>query len=86
MKYLRSSLVIKILKFIYLSRDAGGAEAWYQAISVIEFKGTLSPDGDSNGHYFCDVKDKITNFWYKTSDEIQPVPIATTDVVLFKRV
>ena len=77
---------------MYLSRDSVGVEAWYQPISVIEFKGTLSPNGDSHGHYLCDIKDKITNSWYRTSDEIKPIPIAETDVskfgyvVLFKRV
>ena len=77
---------------IYLYRDAEGVDSWYQAVSVIEFQGTLSPNGDSHGHYLCDIKDKITKSWFRTSDDILPIPIRTTEVsklgyvVLFKRV
>ena len=85
--------MILFKSLIYLPfRDARGFDTWYQAISVIEFKGTLSPTGNSNGHYYCDIKEKITNSWFRTSDETQPIPITTSEVsksgyvVLFKRV
>ena len=59
---------------------------------MIEFHGTLSPAGESQGHYLCDIKDKMTNSWFRTSDDIQPIPIKTSEVsklgyvVMFKRV
>ena len=59
---------------------------------MIEFNGTLSSAGDSNGHYICDIKDKITDSWFRTSDETQPISIQNSEVsklgyvALFKRV
>ena len=44
------------------------------------------------GHYLCDIKENITNKWFRTNDNSDPMPIRTTDVsqygyvVLFKRV
>ena len=69
-----------------------GFEVWYEALSVIEFKGTLNNDGESQGHYLCDVKDKITNQWFRTNDSSDPISIRSSDVsqfgyvVLYKRV
>ena len=69
-----------------------GFEVWYEALSVIEFKGTLNNDGESQGHYLCDVKDKITNQWFRTNDNRDPISIRPSDVsqngyvVLYKRV
>ena len=37
-------------------RDVNDSEDWYETISVIEFKGTLSLTGQSEGHYICNVK------------------------------
>ena len=73
-------------------RDASGAQTWYEAISVIEYSGRISPDGESGGHYFCDIKDKITNVWFRTNDSSLPVKIESYNVsqkgyvVLYKRV
>ena len=72
-------------------RDAGDCREWYEAISVVEFNGTLSPTGDSVGHYICDVKDSTSSTWFKTNDDKHPVPISNSEVskygyiVLFKR-
>ena len=69
-----------------------GFEVWYEAVSVIEFKGTLNNDGESQGHYLCDVKDKISNQWFRTNDSSDPIYIRSSDVsqfgyvVLYKRV
>ena len=63
----------------------------YEAISVIEFKGTLRPNGDSDGHYICDIKDNSSNKWFKTDDGTNPVQINTSEVskngyvVLYKK-
>ena len=73
-------------------RDASGGQTWYEAISVIEYSGRISPDGESAGHYFCDIKDNKTNVWFRTNDSRLPVPIESCNVsqngyvVLYKRV
>ena len=72
-------------------RDEGDSERCYEAISVIEFKGTLSLAGVSEGHYTCDVKDEFTKKWFKTNDGRDPLLISDSEVsragyvVLFKR-
>ena len=33
----------------------------YEAIAVVEFDGRLSPAGESEGHYLCDIKEKVSN-------------------------
>ena len=77
--------------FLYF-RDAGGFEAWYEAISVIEYKGSINNYGESQGHYLCDIKDKVTKVWFRTNDNAIPIPISISDVsqygyiVLLKRV
>ena len=74
------------------SRDASGLEAWYEAVSVIEFDGSMNNRGESHGHYLCDIRDKITKKWFRTNDNSDPIQIRTSDVsqygyiVLFKRV
>ena len=73
------------LKFTFF-RDSRGVDSWFQAISVIEFNGTLSPSCDSNGHYLCDIKDKSTDSWFRTSDENQPTSIQNSEVSKFRYV
>ena len=76
----------------YIFRDTAGSQVWYEAISVIQHMGRLSSSGESGGHYVCDVKDKISNRWFRTNDDCTPIQIRTSDVskngyvVLFKRV
>ena len=78
------------LNFYY--RDDNGTEAWYEAISVIDFHGSISNSGESRGHYTCDVKDAQTQTWYRTNDDRNPVQIHINDVsrhgyvVLYKRI
>ena len=73
-------------------RDACGLEAWYEAISVIEFKGSITNTGGSQGHYLCDIRDKTTKKWFRTNDNTDPIQIRTSDVsqygyvILFKRI
>ena len=63
----------------------------YEAIGVIEFQGTLTRAGVSQGHYICDIKNKETNLWFRTNDNRDPFQIGTTQVsrkasaVLFRR-
>ena len=63
----------------------------YEPLSIIEYQGTLSPGGDTNGHYICDVKDAKTNKWFRTNDNCDPIQIEVCNVskngyaILFKR-
>ena len=63
----------------------------YEAIGVIEFQGTLTRAGVSQGHYICDIKNKETNLWYRTNDNRDSFQIGTSQVskkastVLFRR-
>ena len=59
---------------------------------MIEYKGRLTSTGESQGHYFCDVRDKKRNVWFRTNDNSDPVKISVADVskngyaVLFQRI
>ena len=48
--------------------------------AVIEYSGRLTSTGESQGHYFCDVKDKETNLWFRTNDNSHPVKIGIAEV------
>ena len=75
----------------FYCRDATGSKAWYEPISVEEFRGRLHPDGSSEGHYVCDVKENLSNQWFRTNDANLPIPISASEVsklayvVLFNR-
>ena len=64
----------------YIYRDAEGSQVWYEAIAVIEYMGRLSQTGESDGHYICDVKESISNKWFRTNDNSTPIQIRTSDV------
>ena len=76
---------------LYFDRDVEGNRCLYESIAVIQFDGRLNPDGQSGGHYTCDIKDRNSSMWFKTNDEQDPVPIEVQDVskyayvVLLKR-
>ena len=57
-----------------------GHEANYEAISIIEFKGSLNSSGQSQGHYICDVQEESSKVWFRTNDNCFPVPILLEDV------
>ena len=57
-----------------------GHEANYQAISIIEFEGSINASGQSHGHYICDVEDQSSKSWYRTNDNYHPIPICLEDV------
>ena len=78
--------------FIHFFRDAADNQAFYEPISVIEFQGRVTPTGESSGHYICDVKEKLSNLWFRTNDDCHPVEICPSDVsrngyvFLYKRI
>ena len=78
--------------YIDFFRDYKGQQNWYQAVAVIEYVGSLSRAGVSQGHYICDVKDVNSNSWYRTNDSCYPIELDVSEVsqdayvVLYKRV
>ena len=48
-----------------ISRDTIGYQPWYEVQALVEFQGTSTKDGVSQGHYVCDVNNK--DFWFKTN-------------------
>jgi ubiquitin C-terminal hydrolase len=66
-------------------------EAQFEALAVIEHSGSMTSDGDRQGHYICDVKSSQSKTWFKTNDNMDPVPINLDSVtkkavvVLYKK-
>ena len=64
----------------------------YEAVSIIEYQGSVRATGESDGHYICDIKDKTEGTWFRTNDNKDPIPIKLEDVskcayvVLYKQV
>ena len=67
----------------------GGA---YEAIAVIQHEGDIAKDGETQGHYICDIKWKCSSTWFRTNDNLIPIPISVQDVtkkgviILYKRI
>ena len=61
-------------------RDANEVNTWFEAISVIEHKGSISKLNASRGHYVCDIKENGSNLWYRTNDDCEPFEINTENV------
>ena len=51
----------------------------------------MQPTGESAGHYICDIKDNVSNQWFRTNDANLQVALNISEVskfayvVLFKR-
>ena len=78
--------------YFFNCRDALGNESLYEVVSVIEFQGSLTALGQSEGHYICDVKERSNGQWFRTNDNDNPISIEAKDVsksayvVLYKRI
>ena len=66
-----SDLVINISLF----RDRSGNYSTFEPIALVEHQGQLSQDGETQGHYICDLEDKETLQWFRTNDNQIPIPI-----------
>ena len=64
----------------FIFRDKNGNQSVFQPIAVIEHLGKISKSGSSYGHYICDVKQHLTNQWYRTNDSTDPVQLGSADV------
>ena len=75
-----------------LFRDVRGNQVQYEAVSIIEYVGSLSRTGQSHGHYICDVKEKKSKIWFRTNDDQYPIQLPLSEVsqngyvVLYKRI
>ena len=70
----------KIYDLIMNSRDFNGYSSDFEPISLIEHKGFISEEGQSQGHYICDVKCTETQEWLRTDDNHEPMSISLSDV------
>lgn len=59
--------------------DKSGVPGRFQPIAVIEHSGFMRADGQTRGHYLCDVKTK-EGTWFRTSDDKKPSRISTREV------
>ena len=73
-------------------RDSTGQEGKYEAVAVLEYKGSMDYTGESRGHYVCDVRHKENkDIWFRTNDNSDPILIREEEVskygysILFKR-
>ena len=75
----------------FVFRDEEDQHIQYEPVAVIEFQGTVNSQGNSNGHYICDIKDRLSDKWFKTNDNKIPIPIRVSSVskeayvILYKR-
>ena len=52
----------------------------------------MSEDGETQGHYICDLEDKQTLVWLRTNDNQEPIPISLDNVtknavvILYRRI
>ena len=65
---------------VYNLRDTSERNSEYEAVAIVENKGSVRRTGASVGHYVCDVKDKLSQQWFKTNDNKNPINIGLDDV------
>ena len=59
---------------------------------MIEHQGTMTQDGEGQGHYICDIKSNISKTWHRTNDNNDPIPILRNSVtkngvvILYKKI
>ena len=61
-------------------RDRSGNYSTFEPIALVEHQGHLSQDGETQGHYICDLEDKETLKWFRTNDNQIPIPIELSNV------
>ena len=62
------------------ARDTDDHVNQYEAVSIIEYQGSIKSTGQSDGHYICDIKDRLSEKWFRTNDNNDPKPIKLQEV------
>ena len=62
------------------ARDTDDHVNQYEAVSIIEYQGSIKSTGQSDGHYICDIKDRLSEKWFRTNDNNDPKPIKLEEV------
>ena len=63
----------------------------FEPIALIEHQGAMLEEGQTCGHYICDLKDKKSGLWFRTNDNLTPFHINPSNVtkkpvvVLYKK-
>ena len=52
----------------------------YEAVSIIEFRGSVDANGNSSGHYICDILEENSKTWFRTNDNAEPLSIDVENV------
>ena len=69
------------MKVIFTSfRDNSREYTQFEPIALVEHQGHISEDGETQGHYICDLEDMETSAWFRTNDNQQSIPIRLADV------
>ena len=51
----------------------------YEPVSIIDFQGTVRVTGEDS-HYIFDIKEKSTELWFRTNDNLEPQQISIENV------
>ena len=85
-------MAIHIFLFLFsIHRDQSGTDAIFETLAVIEHSGSMTRDGEGQGHYICDVRCNRTKAWFRTNDNKEAQKISydkvteNAAVVLYRR-
>ena len=77
---------------IFSYRDSLGSYTNFEPVALVEHQGQMSEDGETRGHYICDLEDKESLAWFRTNDNQTPTAITldsvtkTPAVVLYSKI
>ena len=60
-------------------QDVNGETATFEPIAIIHHSGIVTGN-DTRGHYRADVKNQLSNTWYRTSDNDRPQKLSSQSV------
>ena len=80
MEIIKTRVTVDLKDTVKLT-DANGRSAQFVPISIIHHIGNVIGN-TTHGHYLADVKNKVTNRWFRTSDNAPPEDI--TEIGLTK--
>ena len=73
-------------------RDSLGTFTAFEPIALVEHQGQMTQDGETQGHYICDLEDIESLTWFRTNDNQPPMAISldcvtkTPVVVLYRKI